>query len=375
MVEEHLRQKILPNVTSLVVKVGTQLLTNVKGEFDGHLMEQLSADIAYLMKKGIEVTLVSSGSVGVGRDELGLDARPTDIGMLQAVAAVGQCGLINQWRHYFARHNLKVAQMLLNRDDFDQRNRYLNIRNCIGALHELNAVPIVNENDTVSVDEIRFGDNDVLAAQVTNALCAEVLVMLTVVDGLMDEKGVVQDVVDDVVVARNMVSTERSHLGSGGMFTKLEAARMVTDAGEVGVIANGREPNVLRKILAGESAGTVFVPATRKLLSRERWISLTKRPAGVIIIDDGAAEALKRNGSSLLATGIVEVTGRFEKGDLVVIRDNRGREIARGLINYDGVESRKIMGRQSDDFNNILDRPSYKEVIHRDNLVLTRTES
>jgi glutamate 5-kinase len=279
--------------------------------------------------------------------------------------------MMNLWHDAFSRHDLHVAQMLLTRGDFEDRGRYLNIRNCIAELHNLNAIPIVNENDTVAVDEIRFGDNDILAALVTNAIPADALVLLSVVDGLHDSDGQVVDLVEDPLAMRMLVTGEKSALGSGGMETKLEAARRVTDAGEIAVIANGRTPDVLTKLTAGERVGTVFVPAHRKLASRERWIGMAVRPGGVLVVDEGAANALRVRGKSLLATGITEITGNFDKGEVVIIRDQRGREVGRGLINYAAEEVRTIQGRRSSEFEKLLGRRAYDEVVHRDNLVVS----
>jgi glutamate 5-kinase len=366
-----LRQSVIANTRSLVVKLGTALLNDAQGRPDQRFLDDLARQVAILRGRGIDVTLVSSGAVGAGCTALKLGERPADISLLQAVAAVGQSGLMSRWRRAFEPHGLEVAQMLLTRDDFENRQRYLNIRNCITELHGLSAVPIINENDTVSVEEIRFGDNDVLAAQVTNALRADCLVLLSVVDGLTDEAGEVVELVEDPLAARRLVQAERTAMGSGGMETKLEAARLVTSAGEVAIIANGREPDGLLRLIDAEKLGTVFVPADRKLDSRSRWIGMTVRPAGALTVDDGAAEALTQKNRSLLASGISEIIGRFEKGDIVVIRDQRGRELGRGLINYDAAECRRIMGRRSEEFEALLGRRAYEEVIHRDNMVIS----
>lgn len=372
MPSTQLRQSVIANTRSLVVKLGSALLSDAAGRPDQAYLDALAQQIAILRGRGIDVTLVSSGAVGSGVSALDLAERPTDISVLQAVAAVGQSGLMSRWRRAFEPHGLEVAQMLLTRDDFENRQRYLNIRNCITELHALSAVPIINENDTVSVEEIRFGDNDVLAALVANALRADCLIVLSVVDGLKNGAGEVVELVDDPHEARRLIVAERTAMGSGGMETKLEAARLVTSAGEVAVIANGRERDVLLRLIDGEKLGTVFVPAERKLDSRARWIGMTVRPAGALTVDDGAVRALVEKNRSLLATGITEIVGRFEKGDVVVIRDGRGREIGRGLINYDAAETRLIMGRRTEEFESLLGRRAYDEVIHRDNMVVAQ---
>jgi glutamate 5-kinase len=366
-----LRNKVITHARSIVAKMGTQLLIGSDGRIDQDYLDNVAGQVAGLIKKKIQVTLVSSGAIAVGRSVIGMDRRPADIGVAQAVAAVGQSGLMNLWHQAFSHHGIHVGQVLLTRGDFEDRNRYLNIRNCISELHRLGVVPIINENDTVAVDEIRFGENDILAGLLTNALSADVLVLLTSVDGLKDSEGEVLDIVHDPTDALALVLKERSALGSGGMQTKLEAARLVTDAGEVAVIAHGRESDILTRLVGGEKLGTVFVPANRRMASRERWIGMTVRPAGVLMIDEGASRALVERGKSLLARGITEITGTFGKGDVVVIRDQRGRELARGLINYDADEARLIMGRRSNEFEQLLGRQAYEEVIHRDNMVMS----
>lgn len=373
-----IRQEVLTQARRVVVKIGTQLLTK-DTERDGkkcvgldtRFIGNIAGQVAKLRQQAVEVTLVSSGAIGAGCVELGLTKRPTDVAEAQAVAAVGQRRLMTAWHTAFARRKLGVGQVLLTRSDFDDRGRFLNIRNCVSRLHEMGCVPILNENDTVAVEELRFGDNDFLAGLTTNALRADVLVMLTVVDGLLDESGQVVDRVDDVIGALSQVRAERSGWGSGGMGSKLEAARVVTEAGEVAVVASGREKDVVMRLLSGERLGTVFAPADRKLDSRQRWIGLTARPAGTVTVDDGAAKAVREKGKSLLATGITAMTGRFERGDVLLVRDTAGKEIGRGLSNYSGEELRLIAGKRSSEFAKLLGRPGYSAVIHRDHLVLS----
>lgn len=371
MPSTQLRQQVLAKARRLVVKVGSQLLTNDAGELDMRHVRAIADQIATLIARGYDVTLVSSGAIAVGRHTLGLDKRPKDVGVLQAVAAVGQTGLMDRWSAAFAKHGLAVAQMLVTRGDFEDRNRYLNIRNCITELHALRAVPVINENDTVSVDEIRLGDNDVLAALVTNAVAADVLVLLSSVDGVHDSAGNVVEMIDDADGAQSLVQKQQTSLGTGGMGTKLAAAKMVTDAGELAVITGGRVKDVLLRLTAGEKVGTVFVPADKKLEPRRRWIGQAGKAVGEITIDDGAARAVTQRGKSLLATGITAVTGSFKKGDIIIVRDPTGAEIARGLTNYAADETRTIMGKRTSQFEKLLGRKAYDEVIHRDNLVLS----
>ncbi|MEL7089929.1 MAG: glutamate 5-kinase, partial [Planctomycetota bacterium] len=331
----------------------------------------VARQIAELTRKGYRVTLVSSGAIGAGCVALGLDKRPTDVAEQQAVAAIGQRALMTHWHDAFAEHGLGVGQVLLARTDFDDRLRYLNIRNCINKLQEMNCVPVLNENDSVAVEEMRFGDNDLLAALTCTALRAQVLLLLTSVDGLLDEKNRVIDRIDNVIDQLALVrQDQKTGFGSGGMQTKLEAARVVVEAGEPAVIASGSEKDVIRRVLEGERLGSVFAPHPRKLDSMQRWIGLTARPAGAVTIDPGAAEALRHKGKSLLAVGVRDMTGRFERGDVLMVRDPNGREIARGLTNYNADELRLIRGKRSNQLAAALGRPAYKSVIHRDNLVV-----
>ena len=374
MSSTSLRQSILAQARRVVVKVGSQLLTGRSSSgLDAPFIRAFAAQVAALVGQGYQITLVCSGAIAAGCAELGLSRRPTDVADQQAVAAVGQRRLMARMHEAFDRHKLPVGQVLLTRGDFDDRVRFLNIRNCINRLHGLGCVPVINENDSVAVEEIealRVGENDVLAAMICNALRSDALVLLTVVEGLLDESNQVIDLVDNVVDYISLSREDQSRWGSGGMHTKLEAARLVTEAGEIAVIASGRLKNVLARILTGEKVGSVFVPRDRKLDSRKRWIALTARPSGTFTIDNGAVKALTKRSKSLLATGVTAITGRFDRGDIVLVRDPAGKELARGLTNYGADELRLIMGKRSSQFRKILGRPSYDEVIHRDNLVV-----
>jgi len=373
MPSTDLRQTVLTKARSVVVKIGTQLLTLEDGDkpsLDSGFIRRIAKQVAQLRKEGRQVTLVSSGAVGAGCVSLGIKKRPTDLAELQAVAAVGQRQLMTEWHKAFAKYDLCVGQVVLTRTDFDDRARFLNIRNCINKLHDLNSVPILNENDAVAVEELRFGDNDLLAAMTTNALRADALLLLTVVDGLLDEDGQVVDLVDDISAYQSLSREGSSKWGRGGMSTKLEAARVVMDAGEVAVIASGRENRVISRLLNGDRLGTVFLPAGRKLDSRQRWIALTARPSGTIAIDPGAVKAICKRGKSLLATGVTQITGMFQHGDVLLVRTEAGKELARGLTNYSAEELRLIMGKRSSQFQKVLGNAAYDEVIHRDNLVV-----
>lgn len=367
--EIELRQR-LSRARQIVVKLGTQLLTGPDGHLDEAFFRNIAAQIASLRQRGVQVTVVSSGAIGAGLKQLRLQRRPSDVAELQAVAAVGQPQLMRHMRQAFEPFGLQVAQLLLTRSDFDDRVRFLNLRNCIQVLHRMGCVPIVNENDTVAVEEIRFGDNDVLAALLTNALPADALILLTVVDGLLDENGQVVKLVDDPKRFLSYIRSTKSPLGSGGMSSKHTSAALVAEAGEIAIIANGRTPDILPRLLAGESLGTLFVPAIRRLDARRRWIGLTRRPAGTIQIDAGAVAAITQRGKSLLASGITAVHGDFDRGAVVAVIDPENREIARGLTNYSAEELQLIKGKKSSQFEKILGWPAYAEVIHRDNLVV-----
>lgn len=374
MPSSELRQHVLAAARHVVVKLGTQVLHrqgDAEPGLDLAFLRDMAGQIAALRATGREVTLVCSGAIGAGCVALKLGARPSDVAELQAVAAVGQRVLMSHLHDAFAEHGIEVGQVLLTADDFDHRTRFLHIRNCIHTLHRFGCVPVVNENDTVAIEELTFGDNDALAAQITNAMRADAMILLTVVDGLLDADNNVIDLVDGTAGAKSLIRSDKSALGTGGIGTKIEAARLATEAGEIAVIANGREPDVLPRLFACEKLGTVFVPADRKLDSRSRWIGLTKRPAGTVTIDAGAARALQDKGRSLLAKGVTACQGDFVGGAVVLVRDGKGHEIARGLCNYSGAELRQVLGRHSDEFAAILGRDSYAEVIHRDNLVLS----
>ncbi|HZZ45214.1 MAG TPA: glutamate 5-kinase [Tepidisphaeraceae bacterium] len=366
------RHPHLSPVRSLVVKLGTQLLSDKQGNLDTPFLSRIASQVAALRQRGLRVTIVSSGAIGCGLRELKLPKRPTDLPKLQAVAAVGQRRLMDAWAGAFENHDLKVAQLLLTREDIEHRTRFLNLRNTIHAAQEMGAVPIINENDTISTDEIikiTFGDNDILAAMVSAALRAQLLILLSVVDGVLDERGKPIRLVSAIEHARGMVRTEKSPLGKGGMNSKVEAARMVTEAGECLVVADGRMPDVLLRVLDSDEVGTLFVPPGKKLSSRSRWIG-SVRPVGHVSVDEGAARAVADKQKSLLPAGIQSVQGEFERGDVIGITDPDGKLIARGLTNYASADITKIAGKKSAEVRNLLKDAAYDEVVHRDNMVL-----
>jgi glutamate 5-kinase len=288
------------------------------------------------------------------------------------VAAVGQRRLMDAWAAAFTPHTLPVAQILLTRQDIDDRTRFLNVRNTIHAAQELGAVPVINENDTISTDElvkISFGDNDILAAAVTHALHADVLCLLSVVDGVLDENGQSRRLIEEVAGARSLVRAEKSALGKGGMNSKLNAAQMVTGSGEAMVVADGRMANVLPRLLDGEVLGSLFVPAGRRRAGKDRWIGAA-RAVGFVHVDEGAAVAVAQKNRSLLPAGIVKIDGTFRRGDVVGIVGPSGVTLARGLTNYASEDVARIRGMKTQQVRELLAEEAYDEVSHRDNLVL-----
>ncbi len=369
---EESRKQCLSSVSSIVVKLGTQLLSDSNKRLDAAFIADAARQVAALAQRGVRVTIVSSGAIGAGMAELNLPKRPTDLGQLQAVAAVGQRKLMDAWANAFAPFNIPVAQILLTRDDIDKRTRFLNLRNTVSAIHAMGAVPIINENDTVSTDEIvkiSFGDNDILAALVTHALQADLLVLLTVVDGLLDAQSKSVRLVQSTDEARMLVRKEKSALGKGGMDSKLSAAAMVTDAGSAMIVANGRDDDVLRRILDGDDVGTLFIPSPKRRSSRSCWIGAA-RPVGAVIVDEGAAIAVGQKNKSLLPAGIVRLEGHFHAGDVIAIKAMDGRMVARGLSNYSAESVERIRGRKTSEVRSLLGEAAYDEVVHRDNLVV-----
>lgn len=354
----------------VVVKLGTALLTDGRDALDRAFMRDMGVQFARLRDSGREVIVVSSGAVGAGLAKLGFSRRPSDLSELQAAAAAGQPLLMTLWRDAMAERGIAVAQLLVGRTDFDARDRFLNIRNCLSCLHERGTIPIVNENDSVATDEISLGDNDVLAAKLATAVRADALVLLTTVEGVQDEQGGLIGEAGDARELVRHVRAERSAQGRGGMGTKVEAARIASLGGLVTIIARGRPPEQLGRILAGERVGTC-IGADPRHAGRRLWIALTATPLGSIEIDEGAMRAVVQRGASLLAKGVTGTTGRFGVGDVVVVHDHQGREVARGLSNLTADELRIVRGRDSSEFEGLLGRRAHHEVIHRDNLAIT----
>jgi glutamate 5-kinase len=374
---DPVRQEVVALARTVVVKIGTNVLTDADGTLDRARVQSLADQVQRLRSADRKVVLVSSGAIGAGVGELGLGKRPTDLRHLQACAAVGQSVLMRAYQEALASHNVHTAQLLLTASDFDHRARYLNVRNTILNLLEWDCLPIINENDTVSVAEIRFGDNDHLAAMVTNLLQAPLLVLLTNVDGLYSADpasdanaqllSTVPLIDGDVT---GFAGASKSALGIGGMRSKLRAARLCTAAGESVLMANGTLPNVLDRLFAAEPLGTLFLPHGGTLPAWKRWIGYTARPRGKLVTDAGARSAVETKGGSLLPIGVVQVFGTFGKGDVVALCDTAGSEYARGLCNFSAADAEKIRGLRTDQIADVLGAIPYEEIVHRDNLVV-----
>ncbi len=360
----------------IVIKVGSSTLTDSNGCLDRQYFASLTQQITDLKSRGYEVVLVSSGSIRAGMERMELTARPRTIPEKQAAAAIGQGLLMQLYSEIFARHGITVGQVLLTKEDFGHRKRYLNARNTMLTLLRHGAVPIVNENDTVAVDEIKVGDNDNLAALVASALQAGTLIILSDVPGLCDADPGKCDTAHVIPVVEKITPAIYAHAGgthglsgTGGMATKIQAAEVAVSSGVSMYIAPGRRPGVLADIMAGKQVGTRFLPVAEHLRSRKRWIAFGAASRGSITVNEGAKEKIRDGGKSLLAAGIVEVTGGFSSGDLVRVLDQSGNQFARGLVNYSASEIEQIKGRRSSDIESILGYKDFDEVIHRDNLV------
>lgn len=370
----HAARASLRDARRIVVKIGSRSIVGASldegAKPGGGRFATIAAQVAALRAEGRSVVLVSSGAVALGRGRLGYSARPRSVAQLQACAAVGQSLLMRGWEQAFGASSIAVAQMLLCHADLEDRERYLNARAALDALLELGAVPIINENDTVAVDELRFGDNDQLAAMVCTLAGADLLVLLTDVEGLLDASGARVPVVEDLDAVRAMIAKGKDDVGSGGMASKLDAARRAARRGIPVVIADARDPEVVRKVVAGEDVGTLVRASGSRLASRKHWIAYTLRPRGDLILDEGAVAAVREGRRSLLPAGIVGVRGHFAPGDLVILRDPRGVEIGRGLTRYGTEDVAKLAGARTTEIEDRLGYHGPDEVVHRDDLVV-----
>ncbi len=370
------RNKHLKQARRIVVKVGSGVLTAKTG-LNLPAIRTISRQISTLMDGGREVVLVSSGAMASGMKKIGLAKRPVEIPKRQAIAAVGQAGLIQEYETAFGQFQKKVAQVLLTRDDLCDRKRYLNARNTLHTLLSWKVVPIINENDTVAVEELKFGDNDNLAAMITLLMDADILINLTDIDGLYTKDPRVHadaeliPVVDSISRGiERLASDIPGALGTGGMLSKIRAAKKVTRSGIPMIIARGEKENILGALFSGADHGTFFVPEQNRLPSRKGWIAFTLKPQGELTIDDGAAQAILTNGKSLLPIGITDVRGDFSVGACVEFFDRNETKLGIGLVNYSAADIRKIKGLKSSEIEPRIGYKPYDEVIHRDNLTL-----
>lgn len=361
----------------VVVKIGSALLTGGGRGLDLQGISGWVSQMATIRARGIEVVLVSSGSVAEGMSRLGWTTRPHALHELQAAASVGQMGLVRAYETLFEQHDRKTAQILLTHDDLSHRERYLNARSTLLTLLELGVVPVINENDTVATEEIRFGDNDTLGAMVANLLDADLLIILTDQKGLYERDPTDDPMAQLVSEARiddprlgAMVGESRSGLGRGGMITKLRAARLASRSGTATVIVSGKEINGIPRIIDGEMIGTFLVPDESPLVARKRWLAGQLKAKGHLTLDPGAVRVLKESGKSLLPIGMTHVEGTFDRGDLVICRDAEGVEVARGLVNYSSEEASRLIGQPTHKIEEILGYVDEPEMIHRDNLIV-----
>ena len=372
-----LRKDIVKQAKRVLVKVGSAVLTGDEG-LDLQIIEQLVDEIAELTQEGRQVVLVTSGAIASGKHRMGITAKLKSIPQKQACAAIGQSRLMRVYSNAFGKHGIYVGQVLLTMTDLTDRQRFLNIRNTLSTLMEWGVIAIINENDTVAVDEIKFGDNDHLSAMLANIIGARLVVNLTNTEGLYDRNPrehkdarlipLVRDITEDIVAA---ATEETSSVGLGGMRSKVLAAKKVTAFGTPYLIAPGKRKGILREIFAGKEVGTLFLPRAEHLTSRKHWIAFTLRSRGRLVIDEGAKDALLREGKSLLPSGVIDVEGDFRLGDAVTCIDAAGTSLAKGLVNYGAAEIRKIMGLKSSKIEQVLGYKDYDEVIHRDNLAVT----
>lgn len=376
--EQKLRKEIISKVRRIVIKVGSAVLTNDNG-INTSFVADIAREISLLRKEGKEVILVSSGAVAAGRKRIGMQEPSLSMKEKQALAAIGQSSLMRTYEEAFNFYELNAAQVLLTHDDLSHRDRYLNVRNTILTLLEFGVTPIINENDTVSVEELRFGDNDNLAALLTNLLEADLFICLTDVDALYDKNPqqdktakplhIVSEISDEIEA---MAGNSNSLLGTGGMQSKIRAAKIVHAGGGSSIIGPGKTDRVLQKLLNGDCFGTFFLPCKERMKSRKQWIAHVLKPKGKIILDDGACQALSKRGKSLLPSGIKKVEGIFGRGDAVELVNTAMNRIGVGLVNYTKDDVEKVKGLHSDEMEKQLECFDTIEIIHRDNMVIVK---
>ena len=374
----HQLDILLKDVKRVVIKIGTRIIDDEKTRFNRPVMESIAAEIAGLRQKGIEVLLVSSGAVGAGIRALKVKGRPTSIHLRQAYAAVGQGQLMNLYAELFGRHGIIPAQVLLTRSDLDRRQSYLNANDTLQHLLTIGVLPIINENDTVSTDELKFGDNDQLAALVAGKMNAGLLLLLTTEDGVYREfqaggqcHGLIEVIDNDIDAILAHVKDSQNPLSMGGMRSKLTAGKIASAKGIPVVIANGLRTGIIGELFSGKAHATWIMPAKKRMAAWKYYLAFAKSPSGAkVVVDDGAAVAIRENGKSLLASGIRDTIGHFQVKDLVQITSLSGQEIARGLVNFSSSDLRRIQGRSSEEIREILNTGKSAVVVHRNNLVL-----
>lgn len=355
----------------VVIKIGTSSLVDSSGILDPSRFKKITDEISSIIKtKDIRVVIVTSGAIAAGAKQLNINRPLKTIQEKQAAAAIGQGLLMKEYDNFFSKKGLTTAQVLLTRDAIDDRHRYINCRNTLDQIIKFGAVPIINENDTVSVEEIKVGDNDTLSALVANLIGADMLILLSDVDGFIQDGAVLKTIEKITKEIEAGAKGSGSSFGTGGMHTKIEAAKICSSAGIPMVIAGWRQEEVISRIISGEELGTFFVPGTSKMESKKRWVLSGKKSSGKLIVDDGAMKALLSGGKSLLPVGIKEIKGRFEQGDVVSITGPDGREIGRGVTNYNSEEASMIKGKKSGEIEAIRGDLPGEEIIHRDNMVM-----
>ena len=371
------RKALISQAKRVVIKIGSSVLTNEYGELSEGVFDEIAGEISRIKSRGIEPIVVSSGAIAAGMKKLNLEVKPRDISMKQAIAACGQSALMWYYEKAFSAFGEKVAQILLTHDVLSVRKRFLNARKTLFTLLGMGVIPIVNENDTVAVEEIMLGDNDNLAALVTSLVEADLLVLLTDIEGLYNKDprnhrdAELITLIDEIDERIEEIAGETlGRTTTGGMRTKIEASKTAAAFGVPTIIANGKKPTKLSEIFSGKDVGTLFLPAKEKLKGRKHWIAFTLKLSGEIRIDDGAKRAISSSGKSLLPAGIKDVSGEFEVGELVRCVDERGKEVARGLSSYSSDEIRKIAGAKTSEIERILGYKYSDEVIHRDDLVV-----
>jgi len=377
MNNKEIRKRVLEKTRRIVVKVGSSILASVDRGLHYDVFSHLTKEISELKRQGYEIVLVSSGAIAAGMEKLRYKTRPQSITQKQATAAVGQSRLMHIYENYFSRYQQMVAQVLLTHDDLSHRRRFLNARNTLLTLLELGIIPIINENDTVVVEEIKVGDNDNLSALITNLIEADLLIILTDIEGIYDRDprihpdarciSLIEDIDADM---EGVMGETKSPMSVGGMISKIQAARKASRFGIPTVVACGTKNEVLRQILKGKEVGTLILPKMRTLSSRKHWIAFNLKPKGDVIVDEGAKRAIVQKGKSLLPSGVLEVKGSFDRGDSVSCIGPRGKEFARGLVNYSVEELEKIKGLRSSEIEGVLGYKYSDEIIHRDDLVV-----